>query len=60
MTPIEQVKPSQPGNWTRRPESRNKRGTDAVKDKNPRDKNRSGGNPGEQPGDREHIVDELA
>jgi len=61
MSPIEQVKPAQPGNWVRRPEGRNKRGgAETARDKAPKDKQRSGRNPGDGPGGREHIVDELA
>ena len=60
MSPIEQVKPAQPGNWVRRPEGRNKRsGTDPAREKAQKDKQRSGPNPGDGSG-REHIVDELA
>ena len=61
MSPIEQVRPTQPGNWTRRPENRNKRGGPGNgKDKDSTEKNRSGERPEEDPGAREHIVDELA
>jgi hypothetical protein len=61
MNPIEQVKPALPGNWTRRPENRNKQGGPGkVKDKDPKDKGPSGHGPGEGPGRGEHIVDELA
>ena len=73
MSPIEQIKPALPSNWTRRPENRNKRvepGTGKDKDSedrrrdHPGDKSPSGHGSGDGPDDgtggREHIVDELA
>ena len=61
MNPIEQVKPALPGNWTRRPENRNKHGGPVKeKDKDSKDKSRSSHGPGAGSGGREHIVDELA
>ena len=62
MTPIEEVRPTQPANWTRRPEARVRRPADAERqgERQRRNNNRSGGKPGEDPGHREHIVDELA
>lgn len=61
MNPIEKVKPTQPGNWTRRPEGRNKRGGPGnAKEKESKDKGRPGHGPRDEPGGREHIVDELA
>ena len=58
MTPIEQVRPSQPGNWVRRPEGRKKRGNE-PRTKQPKDKQGPQPAPGDGSG-REHIVDELA
>ncbi len=64
MTPIEKVTPALPGNWTRRPETKIKRGGEPGKDRNPADKKRSGPGsdrrPGAGPDERQHIVDELA
>lgn len=61
MTPIEEVRPTQPSNWTRRPESRiRKGGTEPRRERGDKDKNRSGRDPGRDPDGREHIVDELA
>jgi hypothetical protein len=59
MTPIEQVRPTQPGNWTRRPEERKRQrnGPERAPDKEPRDQDRPGGDRDDDPG---HIVDELA
>lgn len=61
MTPIEQVKPALPGNWTRRVENRNKKGGgdrpqpgEAKEERPPHD-----GHDG-RPDGRDHIVDELA
>ncbi len=59
MTPIEQIRPALPGNWTRRPEGHNKP-VPGARDKTKKDKNRSDDRPGEKPGDAEHHVDELA
>ncbi len=59
MSPIEQVKPTLPGNWPRRIENRNKR--DGGKPpREPKNKNGPGKDPGEWPDGREHVVDELA
>lgn len=61
MSPIEQVRPAQPGNWVRRPEERKKRGdADKGRARAPQDKQRSGRDPGKGPDGHEHIVDELA
>lgn len=59
MTPIEQIRPSLPGNWTRRPDGRGKpeKSVPGARDK---DKKRSEDRPGDKPDDREHHVDELA
>jgi hypothetical protein len=57
MTPIEQVRPTQPGNWVRRPEEKRKRPeSEKPREKHDRDrKDRPG------PDDRgDHQVDELA
>ncbi len=59
MTPIEQVRPSVPGNWTRRPEGKEKPVRETRK-KSDEEKNRSGNRPDDPSGDREHHVDELA
>lgn len=61
MTPIDQVNPAQPGNWTRRIEPRNKR-DERRRPAGPDDAARRHGNdkPGETPDQREHIIDELA
>lgn len=60
MTPIEQVRPTQPGNWIRRPESRNKRGRpEQPPEHDDSNKNRPGHDPDEATDGREHI-DELA
>jgi hypothetical protein len=57
MTPIDQVRPTQPGNWVRRPEEKRKR----------RESEKPGGNPDRKRNDRpgkddrrDHQVDELA
>ena len=60
MTPIEQVRPALPGNWTRRPDPKVKRGGDPGKDKQPGGKAPPGHDPKDGPGEREHILDELA
>lgn len=61
MTPIEEVKPTQPSNWTRRPEGRIRRnGPTPARDRDGRDRNRPEQGSGKDPDDREHIVDELA
>lgn len=55
MTPIEQVRPATQGNWVRRPDSRRQKQESGRntprpgKDKQP---------PGNETGQREHIVDE--
>lgn len=60
MTPIEEVRPTQPANWTRRPEARVRRSPDEGREKPRKDNNRSGGRDGHDPDRPEHIVDELA
>ena len=70
MTPIEKVTPALPGNWTRRPEAKIRRGgeqgqsKDQGKDHKPAGQKRSGPgtdhNRDQDPGERTHIVDELA
>jgi hypothetical protein len=55
MTPIEQVRPATQGNWVRRPDSRRQ------KQESGRDTPRPGRDkqpPGNETGQREHIVDE--
>ena len=59
MTPIEQVRPTQPGNWTRRPEERKRRGGNDAHDRNRKDEDRPRDRKDDD-GGREHIVDELA
>ena len=57
MTPIDQVRPAQAGNWVRRPEEKRKRREPPQdRDRNPK-KDPERGTPGEHP---DHIVDELA
>ncbi|GMW06324.1 MAG: hypothetical protein QY320_05705 [Gammaproteobacteria bacterium] len=60
MTPIDQVKPTLPGNWPRRVENRNKRDGGGKPPRAPKDQNSPGKDPGEWPDGREHVVDELA
>lgn len=57
MTPIDQVRPTQPGNWVRKPDERLKR----------REKDQNREKPGQNRNDRpdrgekpDHQVDELA
>lgn len=60
MTPIEQVRPTQPGNWTRRPEERKRRGPGSAPGKDHKDDRRPDSDRRDDSGEREHIVDELA
>jgi hypothetical protein len=63
VTPIDEVRPTRPYNWTRRPESRKKRGGPEPareRARERRDDNGPGSGLGRDPDDREHIVDELA
>jgi hypothetical protein len=63
VTPIDEVRPTQPSNWTRRPESRIRRGGPEPareRSRERKDNKRPGSGPGRDPDDREHIVDELA
>ncbi len=61
MSPIEQVKPTLPGNWPRRVENRNKKGGGGKPPPGePKDKRPPGHDSDEWPDGREHIVDELA
>jgi hypothetical protein len=59
MSPIEQVKPTLPGNWPRRVENRNKRGGKEPPPDQP-EKNRPGQDSDDHPDGREHIVDDFA
>ncbi len=61
MSPIEQVKPALPGNWVRRPEPKVRRpGGKNEERPGGGDAHRPDSGPGDSPGEREHIVDELA
>lgn len=61
MSPIEQVRPTLPGNTIRRPDGRNKRRVDeAQRDRKQNDGRGPGADRDERPGSSEHIVDELA
>jgi hypothetical protein len=56
MTPIDQIKPMQPGNWVRRPEEKRKRRDNEQSREKPTDNrnNRPGKNDR-----RDHQVDDL-
>jgi hypothetical protein len=55
VTPIEHIRPTQPGNWTRRPDSRRKkRDPDAGRNRPAKENGRRE----ERPERRDHIVDE--
>ena len=57
MTPIDQVRPTQPGNWVRRPESKHKRRDHEKGREKPGQSRNDRPDPGDKP---DHQVDELA